>query len=523
MIALVLFACADKAGLGDSTAPTDSASEVATWYRDADGDGWGQQDTTADSETRPEGYTEVAGDCDDGDDKVHPAAVEICEDGVDNDCTGGDAHCSLSGDIAISAGDVKLLGPGEEIDKYFGYRLSAAPDLNGDGAGDLIIEGVISNIVSLVPDGVHPANQSAHTWSPGVDDGVGTPRWIGDVSGDGVDDCAAYLLEDERAFAGVYLGPLSGVLDEPDFQLVREDDGATCTGALPIGDVMGDGVSDVGLGCSIDGQDGNAIALVHGPITGDAGLGAALFIRSAKASNIGGRGTHGRDINGDGAADLIVSDPQEYSAQHYVKNYPGVFVIHGPVTSDLTVAGDDESLGDEDLRLLGTDGSGLRPATDADIDGDGSLDLVAGEPYSGLGQNHGTIYIVPATTIGRHAFDDVATARIEGEDPESRLGAHFDVGDVDADGYGDIALGFLDDSYTGSAYLFYGPLTGTLLPSDSDASFLEASEGDLVAEVAIGDFNGDTYDDIAISAQRDDEGGEDAGAVYLFWGGGLSR
>ena len=36
-----------------------------------------------------DGYTELQGDCDDGDDSINPDGVEICGDGLDQDCLGG--------------------------------------------------------------------------------------------------------------------------------------------------------------------------------------------------------------------------------------------------------------------------------------------------------------------------------------------------------------------------------------------------------------------------------------------------
>lgn len=40
-----------------------------------------------------DGYSPARGDCDDRNDRVHPGAVEICGDGIDQDCSGGDSIC----------------------------------------------------------------------------------------------------------------------------------------------------------------------------------------------------------------------------------------------------------------------------------------------------------------------------------------------------------------------------------------------------------------------------------------------
>jgi hypothetical protein len=56
-----------------------------TWYRDADGDGFGDPGSPLQAPYPPAGYVEDYSDCNDADAAVNPGANEIC-DGIDNDC-----------------------------------------------------------------------------------------------------------------------------------------------------------------------------------------------------------------------------------------------------------------------------------------------------------------------------------------------------------------------------------------------------------------------------------------------------
>jgi hypothetical protein len=55
------------------------------WYRDVDGDGYGDNNVVRMSCTQPLGYVSAGGDCDDAWDLTYPTAAEDC-DGRDNDC-----------------------------------------------------------------------------------------------------------------------------------------------------------------------------------------------------------------------------------------------------------------------------------------------------------------------------------------------------------------------------------------------------------------------------------------------------
>jgi hypothetical protein len=67
---------------------TDADTGPTTWYRDVDGDGYGDALVSYEGEEGLDGYVDKPGDCNDNDAEVNPDALEFWGDSVDNDCDG---------------------------------------------------------------------------------------------------------------------------------------------------------------------------------------------------------------------------------------------------------------------------------------------------------------------------------------------------------------------------------------------------------------------------------------------------
>lgn len=101
------------------------------------------------------------------------------------------------------------------------------------------------------------------------------------------------------------------------------------------------------------------------------------------------------------------------------------------------------------------------------------------------------------------------------------------VGDVNGDGFDDVLIGSPSNDEggdrAGQVYLILGRANGLARDtnlSKADASFLGESSGDRAGTsvARAGDVNGDGYDDFLINAASNDEGGTDAGQIYLIFG-----
>jgi len=107
------YAMACHAGMGRALAPDDCddndpyATIVTDWYTDADGDGIGDGVSLGYACNPPvpgAAHAELGIDCDDTDATAYPGGVEICGDGIDQDCDGTDKSCGPVGNFNVDEG-----------------------------------------------------------------------------------------------------------------------------------------------------------------------------------------------------------------------------------------------------------------------------------------------------------------------------------------------------------------------------------------------------------------------------------
>jgi len=102
----------------------------AAWWLWCTLAGWDSTGVTVDRDG--DGYAENQGDCNDGDSTIHPNAVEICGDAIDQNCSGADLACNDTeiftfGDeeivVAVTAGSLALNEAGvtlpQELDFFY--------------------------------------------------------------------------------------------------------------------------------------------------------------------------------------------------------------------------------------------------------------------------------------------------------------------------------------------------------------------------------------------------------------------
>ncbi|MFZ5482309.1 MAG: MopE-related protein [Myxococcota bacterium] len=137
-------------GLDDDCDGDTDEEGTTTFYKDADGDGWGDESAPETGCTAPADHVSVAGDCDDRDNAVSPSSAEVC-DGADNDCDGS-------------------------TDEAGGTVFYA--DADGDGYGDA----AVVSIGCTAPTGYTTDDSDCDDADPTVS---GSVAWYRDADGDG--------------------------------------------------------------------------------------------------------------------------------------------------------------------------------------------------------------------------------------------------------------------------------------------------------------------------------------------------
>jgi len=124
----------------------------STYYRDADGDGYGLTNEVLVDCRQPFGYVVTPGDCDDNNPNVNPVATEVC-DNVDNNCDArvDETECSLL--VSSIWNDVN--GDGRLNDNESGIP-DIAIRLVDPVTGEVVLETTTDEVGTYILDGVPP-------------------------------------------------------------------------------------------------------------------------------------------------------------------------------------------------------------------------------------------------------------------------------------------------------------------------------------------------------------------------------
>jgi hypothetical protein len=528
----------DCDGLVDDADP--SVVDQLAIYEDIDGDGYGDDLTETLACDLWSGWVLARGDCETMDPAYSPGEPEDCDDGIDQDCDGDidcdDVSCSYDeacGFFVVSTHDGRWVGDnGDLVGSYIG-GLAWAGDVSGDGQDEILV-GVpwadgYRGAAYLIDGASHSSGDLASSATAIIEgdwnDMGADVAAAGDVDADGYADILIGVAESDVVVTSngelhLFHGPLTGTMAVGDSDVVLLGDVLTPYGsgagwgwALDGGiDVTGNGVPDF-----IVGGDNSFGAYVVDPsgLSGEHSLATeGIGFTSTGWQWLGWDVELCEDVDGDGVGEALVTSRQ---------GDPSPYLVTGPITSG----------GDIDSIL--TAGFG-RPSSShhfpsslscrGDVDGDGLADVLLGAyDDDAFDSNAGVSYLHQGPFSG-YIGASAASAQLHGEytDDGSGYVASLDA-DFDQDGFADIVVGAYGSDHnglsSGTIYVFYGPVSGTVSVADAAVFLAGEASGHGLGETmsAKGDIDDDGVSDLLIGASGYSLPSESLnGAVYLMLG-----
>ena len=397
---------------------------------------------------------------------------------------------------------------------------------------------------------------------------------IGDLDGDGIAELAVGAIGDDDGIAELAVGAIGdddGAFDagaiwilflnpegkvkqyqkisaaEGGFEGELDDFDGFGSSLASIGDLDGDGIAELAVGAIGDDDgvaDEGAIWILflnpEGKVKQYQKISAAEGGLEGELDNFDGFGSSLAsigDLDGDGIAELVVGaigdddNGSEAGAVWilfldevgFVKAYQKISLLEDEIAGSF-VTGDNF-------------GSSL--ASIGDLDGDGIAELAVGAiGDDDNGSEAGAVWILFLDEVGFvKAYqkislleDEFAGSFVTGDNFGSSLAS---IGDLDGDGIAELAVGAIGDDDgafdAGAIWILFLNPEGKVKQYQKISAAEGGFEGELdtfdrfgSSLASIGDLDGDGIAELAVGAIGDDDGVEDAGAVWIFEIEGLS-
>ena len=277
------------------------------------------------------------------------------------------------------------------------------------------------------------------------------------------------------------------------------------TGADATADFNADGYSDLVYAAPGAANATGEVHLHYGSDTGFAAVPDLSLTGAHPGAAFGSSLAPAGDVNGDGYADLWVGAPGEENASGVATGAAHLFT---GFPTGLSTTATWTVHGGEDGGLFGALVAGA-----GDVDRDGFDDLLVAEHgWTGSDQGQGRVHVFEGGVV-----PDVNATMIPGHADDLILGwALIGIGDANGDGHADIAIGSSDDSTRvsgrGMAQIHLGSSAG--IATTPDRSWSMSQQWTLFGNSisALGDIDGDGFDDIAVSEIFNS-------SVWVFTGG----
>ncbi|MBL0055239.1 MAG: FG-GAP repeat protein [Chitinophagaceae bacterium] len=448
----------------------------------------------------------------------------------------------------LSVSPTNNLDDGNQAGANFGYSVALAGDVNADGYSDVIIgahqfddgantvegrafvyHGSATGLSATPNSTLDDADQAGAQFGFSVSS-------AGDVNGDGYSDVAIGApyyddganADEGRAF--VYHGSAAGLSASPN----NIPDDANQAGArfgysvAFAGDVNSNGFSDLIIGApyfddGVNADEGRAF-LYFGVSSGLQASPVSVADDANQASAfLGCSVATAGDVNADGKSDVIIG---AYGYDDGANTDEGrAFVYYGTGTG-LPAS---PSSTPDDANQAGAN-FGYRVACAGDVNGDGDNEVLIGAPEYDDGANtaEGRVYVYHGSGTGLSATPNSTL------DDCNQAGARFGIsvstaGDVNGDGYSDVVIGaaYYDDGANteeGRAFIYQGSSSG--LPASPNTTLDDANQAGARFGISVGtagDVNGDGYSDVLLGAYLYNDGANaDEGRSFVYNGNEFS-